>query len=224
MLLDFQSKIGRASDVLPNVDSIFVRACLWIMIEAYKLMKQEKIYDLTWEEPRFSACLVGYMQKIRHQRDIGLRIDPESHLYREEILRGEINPATAPRIDIKISGGWVQEDVYYGIEAKILVESDWKKRDANYLLGRYIDTGIDNFVNGRYSSKVPKGCIAGYVVQGATYKIALMINDMLLRRGRSKEMMTPHSINGYSDCYQSTHIRTTDKEKIELYHILLTFV
>ncbi len=41
MLRDIQSTLGRASDVLPNVDSYFELACLWVMIEAFKQMKKE---------------------------------------------------------------------------------------------------------------------------------------------------------------------------------------
>lgn len=225
MLKDFQRAIGRASEVLPKVNSDFEQACLWIMTEAFKRMKQEKRYDLTWKEPRFSACLIGYMQKIRQQNDIRLKIDPESHLYREGMLKGTEDPDTAPRIDIKISGGWVHEDVYYGIEGKILVENDWRTRDASRLHSRYIATGIDKFVNGRYSDKMDRGCMAGYVVQGSASEIASEINNLLIRDARNKEkMINPHSINGCSDCYQSKHIRTTDNEEIELHHIFLTFV
>ena len=225
MLMDFQNTIGRASDVLPNADSDFEQACLWIMTEAFKRMKREERYDITWKETCFSACLVGYMQKIRHEKDIRLRIDPESHLYREEMLKGTEDPDTAPRIDIKISGGWVHEEVYYGMEGKVLVEDNWRKRDASYLRHRYIATGIDNFVNGRYSDKMGMGCMVGYVVQGSASEIASKINNLLIRDGRNKEkMMNPHSINGCSDCCQSKHTRTTDNTEIELHHVFLTFV
>lgn len=225
MLMDFQNAIGRASDVLPNVDSNFEQACLWIMTEAFKRMKREKRYDLTWKETYFSACLVGYMQKIRHESDIRLRIDPESHLYREEMLNCTEDPDTSPRIDIKISGGWVREDVYYGIEGKVLVENSWVTRDASSLRRRYIATGIDNFVNGKYSDKMGMGCMVGYVVQGSASEIASKINNLLIRDGRNKEkMMNPHPINGCSDCCQSKHTRTMDNTEIELHHVFLTFV
>jgi hypothetical protein len=165
------------------------------------------------------------MQKIRHEEDMALRIDPESHLYREEMLKGTEDPDTAPRIDIKISGGWVHEDEYYGIEGKILVENNWRTRDDSYLRRRYIATGIDNFVNGRYSDKIGLGCMVGYVVQGSASEIASKVNNLLIRDGRNKEkLMNPHSINGCSDCCQSKHIRTTDNKQIELHHIFLTFV
>ena len=225
MLMDFQNTIGRASDTLPNVDSKFENACLCIMTEAFKRMKQERHYDLTWKETCFSACLVGYMRKIRHEKDIALRIDPESHLYREEMLNCTEDPDTAPRIDIKISGGWVHEDAYYGIEGKILVENDWGTRTASDSRRRYIATGIDNFVNGRYSDKMDRGCMVGYVVQGRASEIASKINNLLIRDGRNKEkMMNPHPINGCSDCCQSKHTRTTDNTEIKLHHVFLTFV
>ncbi|MCG7848042.1 MAG: hypothetical protein MIO93_02535 [ANME-2 cluster archaeon] len=224
MLMDFQNTIGRASDVIPNVDSNFEQACLWIMTEAFKQMKREKRYDLTWKETCFSACLVGCMQKIRHEKDIRLRIDPESHLYRKEMLNCTEDPDTAPRIDIKISGGWVREDVYYGIEGKVLVENNWRTRNASYLRRRYITTGIDNFVNGRYSDKMDIGCMVGYVVQGSASEIASKINTSLIRDGRNKENIILHVIDGSSDCYLSKHMRTTDHKEIELRHVFLTFV
>ena len=224
MLMDIQNTIGRASDVIPNVDSKFEKACLWIMTEAFKQMKREKRYDVTWKETCFSACLVGYMQKIRTDEDIALRIDPESHLYRKEMLNCTEDPDTAPRIDIKISGGWVREDVYYGIEGKILVENDWRTRDASYLRRRYIATGIDNFVNGRYSDKMNIGCMVGYVVQGRASEIASKINNLLIRDERNNENIILHVIDGCSNCYLSKHIRTTDYKEIKLCHVFLTFV
>ena len=164
------------------------------------------------------------MQKIRNEEDIALRIDPESHLYREEMLSCTEDPDTAPRIDIKISGGWVHENVYYGIEGKILVENDWGTRTASDSRRRYIATGINNFVNGRYSDKMDRGCMVGYVVQGRASEIASKINNLLIHDGRNKENIMLHAIDGCSDCYLSKHIRTTDYKEIELRHVFLTFV
>lgn len=223
-LSDFHSSIGRASQTLPNIDADFEQLCLWLLTEAFRHMKQENHYELSWGETRISAVLVGYMQRIKNQEGYNLRIDPESHLYREEILNGVVDPDTAPRIDIKISGAWVYEDIYYGIEAKILVETDWQTRREYDLRARYIDTGIDNFVNGRYSPKIPRGCVVGYVVHGVAFNIGQKINHLLIHRSRESECMANrHSLNDCPDCYQSMHTRNTDKKKIELHHVHLTF-
>lgn len=223
-LSDFRNSIGRASQTLPNVNADFEQACLWLLTEAFKDMKQDAIYDLSWKETRFSAHLIGYMRKLRSHLDLGLWIDPESYLYRKEILEGLEDPDTAPRIDIKISGGWVYEDIYYGIEGKILVETDWQTRREYDLRARYIDTGIDNFINGRYSPKVPRGCVVGYVVQGIAFNIRQKINDLLIHRDRNNETLeNRRTINTCPDCYRSVHTRVTDKKKLELYHVHLTF-
>jgi hypothetical protein len=223
-LSDFRNSIGRASQTLPNVDADFEQACLWLLTEAFKHMKQDALYDLSWKETRFSARLVGYMQKIRKQEDLRLQIDLESYLYRKEILEGLEDPDTAPRIDIKISGSWVYEDIYYGIEGKILIQIDWQTRREYDLRARYIDTGIDNFVNGKYSPDVSRGCVVGYVVQGIAFNIRQKINDLLIHRQRNNETLeNRHTINSCLDCYRSEHTRITDKKKLELYHVHLTF-
>lgn len=224
MLDDFRSTIGRASQVLPNVDSDFEQACLWIITEASKELRNEGHYESEWKETRFSAHLIGYMRKIRGKTDIGLRIDPENHLYRKEILEGEEDPDTAPRIDIRISGAWVQEDVYYGVEGKILVEKDWGTRREYDLRARYIDTGIDNFVNGRYSPDMSRGCILGYVVCGTASNVVDRINALMTHRSRINECLEDrHIVNDCPDCYRSKHRRTTDGRRIRLYHVLLNF-
>lgn len=224
MLRDFQTIIGRASAVIPRVDAAFERACLMLLTEAFKRMKEEGTFDLSWKETCFSARLIGYMRKIRKENDIALRIEPESYLYQKEICEGSFDPDRAPRIDIKVSGGWVYEDVYYGMEAKIVVEQNWQTRNANGLCRRYIETGVDNFVNGHYSDKIPRGCIMGYVVQGNAQTIATNINNLLRGRRRNEEIMRNHYVfNDCSDCYLSNHTRITDLQAVDLRHVFLTF-
>jgi hypothetical protein len=224
MLNDLRRAIGCASDVIPNVDAEFEKACLVVVIEAFKYMKQDKLYDLTWKETRYSAHLIRYMRKVRDCMDLRLQIDPECYLYQADILGGKKDPDTAPRIDIKILGGWVKENIYYAIEAKILVAEDWRSRKNYQLRARYIETGIDNFVSGRYSPDIPRGCVLGYVVQGIPPEIVQKINDLLVHRRREAEQLTNrHTINGYPDCYQSEHTRVTDQQTLYLHHILLVF-
>lgn len=224
MLDDFRKKYGRASDVIPDVDTDFVGACLFLLTEAYKRMKAETKYDPAWKETRFSAVLIGYMDNVQREEDLPIQIAPESYQYSQAILEGQDDPDTAPRIDIKMSGNWIDRDVYFCIEGKILVEKDWQTRQASYLRGRYIDTGIDNFVEGRYSPVIPKGCVAGYVVHGDPQNVASKINNLLEHRDRKSEFLRDrHSINECPDCYRSAHTRATDTKHLELRHVLLLF-
>lgn len=221
--MDYRSSIGRTDETFPSVNECFIKACLAILTEAFRRMKEEKKFNLTDEEPRFSATLIGYMRKIKNEKpNCALRFDQEYTIYDDEMLDGIGDPKTAPRIDIKISGAWVEEDQYYGIEAKILVEKNWNTRRAKYLQKRYIDTGIDNFVNGNYSHKVNVGCIAGYVVQGSGKAIVKKINEMLCVENRDAEQLVDlHSINGCDLCHNSKHIRITDNQLFEIKHVFL---
>ena len=225
MFEQFRKEFGRASDAIPGVDASFVTMCLHILIEAFVLMKQDGRFELNWKETRFSAALIGYMDRVQRDEDLLVRIEPESSQYGQGILDGVDDPDTAPRIDIKLSGNWSSRDVYFGIEAKILVEKAWGTRRAGKLTNRYVETGIDNFVSGRYSPIVAFGCVAGYVVHGIADNIASQINARLKKLGRTSETLRDRRTIGICpDVYRSEHKRqTTDGAHIELNHVLLTF-
>ena len=113
MFEQFRKEHGRASDAIPGVDASFVKMCLHILIQAFVLMKQDGRFELNWEETRFSATLIGYMDRVQRDEDLLVRIEPESSQYGQGILDGVDDPNTAPRIDIKLSGNWSSRDVYF---------------------------------------------------------------------------------------------------------------
>ena len=216
MLNEHFSKLGEVNGTFPSVNECFIKACLAIVTTAYKKMKAEKRFDLKNDEPQLTAILIGHMIEVRNENpNCALRISPEQPEYDEKILRGIKHPKTAPIIDIKIFGAWVEEDQYYGLEAKILVEKKWETRRPSYLHKRYIETGIDNFVKGNYSRKMNTGCIVGYVIQGNTSNIVSKINFRLINSSRTSEQLVGiHSINSCEYCYNSQHMRKTDKKNI----------
>ena len=84
MFDEFRETFGRASSVVPQVNEVFEKACLYALVVAYKKMTITNSYDLSWEETQFSAHLIKYMREVRRVEDIALRIDPECYLYRPE--------------------------------------------------------------------------------------------------------------------------------------------
>ena len=225
MLHDLRNSVGRASRVPAIVDDAFEKGCLWLIIESFKRLKNTCNFNLIeWHEPFYSALMIAEMEKIRDEVDIAFQIDPECYQHYIEIIEKGLNPNKAPGIDIRIKGGWVQRDIHYAVEAKILVENDWRTRRSSYLCGRYINTGIDNFVEGRYSPIIPKGCLVGYVIQGSALNIKNKINALMILRERENEKLSNrHIINGCQDCFHSKHIRESDGKKLMLRHIFLTF-
>ena len=222
MLNKFRFKYGRSTDFIPEVDDIFENACTIILIKAYRNMKNDGNYSLEWKETQFSALLIGYMRNIRENEDLGLRIDPENYLYDEDILSGIRDPDTSSRIDIRICGSWVNEKIYYGIEAKILIENRAYKKRPHQLRNRYIETGINNFINEKYSKHMNKACIIGYVIQGNSTNIVNYINNKLINEGRKIEILSnKNTINNHKDCWCSSHTKN-NRSNIKLCHIMLT--
>jgi hypothetical protein len=224
MLSSLREAIGRASDVHAFIDDAFENGCIYILTEAYKRLKHGGNYERNWHENTFTAHLVVYMEQVRDAIDINLQIDPECYQYFQEILKSNQNPDRAPRIDIRIKGGWVRRDVHYAMEAKILVEHNWSTRRASESRKRYVQTGIDNFVAGTYSPIVTKGCLIGYIVEGHPIQIQTAINEWLSSKNRSNEILqNQHTVNDCDYCFHSSHIRDNDKKPLRLYHVFLAF-
>jgi hypothetical protein len=105
-----------------------------------------------------------------------------------------------------------------------LAENNWLKShnskvNASGLRARYIDTGIANFVSGRY----PYGCLAGYILEGSADKILVMINKLLKskKRNRPTEILRKIApINDHQQCYQSEH-KNSKENSLQLNHIFL---
>lgn len=225
MLSSLRETVGRASAISATVNEAFENGCIHLLTEAFKRVKKAGLYDIsTWDENLYTAHFIIHMEAIRDEEDINLQIDPECYQYYQEILEGKHHPDKSPRIDIRIKGGWVRRDIHYAIEAKILVEADSAKRKASALNKRYINTGMDNFINGRYSPVVPRGCMVGYVIQGESLKIMSSINTRLRRTNRKSEtLQNKHTVNECDDCFFSTHVRRTDGKSIRLYHVFTNF-
>jgi hypothetical protein len=204
----------------------FEYRCIFTLIEGYKLMKEAGEYDCSWEEERLTAHLIKYMKHSLCSRTWKLDIIPEYPVYTGEIYNGIRKPKEAPRIDVRMMNWSNPQKWEYFIEAKNLAENDWRKPDgskvnASHLRARYIDTGIDNFVAGRY----PYGCLSGYILEGSVGGVIEGINGLLKsrRRNRSHEILNRNEpINSHSECYRSEH-QSKSGVSMTLNHIFLSF-
>jgi hypothetical protein len=81
------------------------------------------------------------------------------------------------RIDMCFTVFHKYEEYKYFAEAKILKEKDSK------LKRRYITTGIDNFVSGKYKN----GCLVAYLLGGDLKNTKESVNDLLVKMGEQKK-------------------------------------
>jgi len=204
----------------------FEYRCIFNLIDGYTLMKEAGEYEPAWEEESLTANLIKFMKHSPYSQRWKLDIIPEHPVYADEVYAGVVKPKAAPVIDVRIMNWSTAEKLEYFIEAKNLAANDWTKPDgatvsASSLRTRYIDTGIDNFIEERY----PWGCLAGYVLEGRVDHIVEGINKLLEsgRRNRAQEMLTQNEpINGHPDCYLSEHQTGNGVSRL-LNHIFLSF-
>lgn len=104
---------------------------------------------------------------------------------------------------------------YFGAECKILIKGDTAKYN------RYIDTGLKNYLNGRYSSNCSTAALVGYVIGQGLFEIIAEIKKRVNFNCITREMYRndrrdePH--------YNSWHMRSLDNCEINIHHLFFTF-
>jgi len=192
----------------PNIKHSFwqslVKKCQFILLEAFKSMKEASIPRL-WEmeEDAITANLVKYMNEVPEARRSGFIITPQHPIYSDEVLNGESSPRKSPIVDIRIACWTAADQFSYHVEAKNLSEKDWEKSNgasvnASYYRRRYIETGIDHIASGYYHPC----CLAGYIVNGKSEFIASAINEMLVTLSRGTEILQQ---NGHSESFSTAY-------------------
>ena len=111
---------------------------------------------------------------------------------------------------------WDKRQGYFGAECKNLYGSERSH------IKRYVETGVDNYISGRYGSKSSKSSMVGYVLSGKIEEVATALSKEISTRRphtnivRSMEITHPQ--------YKSVHTRTLDGTIITLYHLFFDFV
>ena len=162
------------------------------MIEwACRTLKSQKTIDADWEEENITANIFVLIHGSQKSIDYDIHPECEYPFYNQDILDNKKKAKSAPRIDLVFQYNWQRQRFSFYVEAKNLIETDVlktgrkRKTRASSVLNRYIDTGIDHYVKGYY----PLGCILGYVLVGSTSGIIEGINTILVKDGRSDELL-----------------------------------
>lgn len=187
----------------------FESNCICLLLDAYTSLRSSGRQVNEESENNITAQLVGFMKKNPLRSSLEISLTRESYLDSDEIYNGLQDADKSPRIDIKYSVWNSNVEIEYYMEAKNLAENNWIKIstgatvDAHKLRKRYIKTGIDNFIGGKY----PNGCLLGFILEGDTAKIIELINKLLIAEGRAKEELSNN--NSYNYHYISKHTGTS---------------
>ena len=173
------------------------------------------------DENSITIQLIGYMNINPISVDYKIDITREQYLDSASVYSGAKSPDTSPRIDIRFMTWTSPGKFEYFFEAKNLYENDFTKQgnktptSSKYYQQRYIDTGMQNFIDGKYY----QGCLVGYVLEGSPENIRDKINDLLKLAGRNAECLVQKTtIDSIQYCYESSH---PGKRLSRLNHYLL---
>ena len=110
---------------------------------------------------------------------------------------------------------WDTSNSYFGAECKNLYNH---KKDK---IKRYVETGVKNYISGRYGSQSSESSIIGYVLSG---KIPEIVNELVSEIAK----VTPVSnlsreLRYMEPQYSSQHMRNLDNQEITIHHLFFDF-
>ena len=120
----------------------------------------------------------------------------------------------SPTIDFCFRA-WEENEGYFGAECKNLYGTNVK------YIQRYINTGINNYVSGRYGSKSSVSSVIGHVLSGNVSEVVTKLNDELLKLKMNTHLNKILGIR--EEEYRSFHTRTLDGAQIVIHHLFFNF-
>lgn len=172
----------------------FEQKCFWLIIEAYKTSLSEKVIQLDWDENDISSELHKHIKENPIRLKWKVSTNVESHIPKD-IRKVKGFSSKFPRIDFRLSTFAKSDEYEYFFEAKNLKQND------SALKRRYINTGINNFVSGKYVN----GSLIGYLLEGKTDETVKGINSLLGKDKRQNEILNFSSNKLFNSYYESYH-------------------
>ena len=181
--------------VLDAFKKAFETKCVRLVVAAYKSSIVNPAYSMDWMENDFTLMLVKYIMDNGLGIRWGIIVGTESPIYKDGVAMNKGFANTQCRIDIKMCSISKKQEYTFCFEAKRLKEGD------SSLQNRYIKTGIDNFISGKY----PRGVLLGYLVKGGVEHTINQLNDKLMKANRRDEILVSRDNELFSDYFESQH-------------------
>ncbi len=128
------------------------------------------------------------------------------------------DPEKKNRIDITI--------IYVlglGFEKRLGIECK-RLDDGSDLCREYLgDDGVQRFVTGYYSEKMPLAGMIGYIQKGREAEIIAHLNSRLPKNGTIQSLEQISLISDTRSTYSSIHKRCTQPGEIEIFHLMLDY-
>ncbi|WP_343487376.1 hypothetical protein [Allomuricauda sp. d1] len=173
----------------------FENKCLRLITDSYSTALEDNAIKRNWDENDITAQLHQHIKDNPLRLEWNIYSNVEEPLPKKGMKKEKGFAAKLSRIDLKFSVITSNLEYVYHMEAKNLKEND------SALKRRYINTGINNFLSGKYQ----EGCLLGYVLEGAIDKSINGINKLLKKDKRTSEFLSKEENSVHGDCYRSNH-------------------
>lgn len=205
-----------------DIEEAFIGKCCGYIVSAYYRAIAEGKIQSNWSERTISRHLKKHLRTCLQEAEESIHVGIEYPEDNDDIDDGLVDSKTEIFFDLMLSTFSSADEVYFGVEAKILIEADFLKRKAKAELTEYVsEKGMRKFIDGQYKKR---GCMIGYVMQGLVPQVVTRLNDLILANTKftPSEIITgKHTINEYENCYFSEH---TGRFRSRLRHLMLNFV
>lgn len=200
-----------SSNIFLSFQSIFKERCIILFIEAYYVSISNNSISIDFEENDITAILQNYIDENPKRKKWEIFTNREECQFDKSSTFSKGFAAKFPRIDMRFSKFWDEEEYKYYVEAKNLKAID------SSLKRRYVTTGIDNFLSGgKYENC--DGLLVGYILEGSIENCKDGINKLLLKDNRQNEIINFNKvIINNQKIYESTHSQRNIK------HLFLNF-
>lgn len=202
------------SDIVLKLYSDVKNHCAEVIEQGYQnyLTDIEKVF--AEDEATITAGLYDHIQTIVETDDLPFVVVPEFHQYTIPIKKGKVNPNQAKRFDLHFTNLNYKPRIKFGVEAKLLAETNTSTKRAAFLINEYVENaGMGKFIKGIYEND---GFMLGYLLNGKTENIVGSINLKISSIYSAKEQLNKSTRN-YISAY------TFNGKLKELYHIFLDF-
>ncbi len=192
-----------------------IKVLLELIRDAYYELVQMRIVDLPMTENQITeewyVCL--------------LSIWPQSNAYcprltpihqKEDESARKSSRGSPPTIDFCFRARWDRQ-VYFGAECK-LIEANNKT-----LCRKYIEKGVNRYIDGRYGQKFSQGAMLGYVRQTKCSDVAAEIRNRINHLTGSPKFVRTDELLPFEDHYISEHSRLKGLSCFTIHHLLFLF-
>ena len=217
--------VGKADPmVAAKIRAVFEQRCVEMLQWACVTLKGEKHINADWDEENITANLYELIRTSSLSVEYGIYLEYDHSFFGPEILDNKKKANSAARVDLAFQYGWTGPRFWFFVEAKNLIERDVQKTGrktkmrAATVIERYIETGIDHYLNKHY----PLGCLLGYVLNGTIDSVVKAINMRLAKKMRNSETL---SLPLGTLPWMVSQSRHTDKanQEVQIVHYLFDF-